>query len=367
MDLDRYEQERKKANLSNYMDSKSRVEPVLLEDIKKRNVISTLEKYLLVWPPCDVRCEMSYQVGHDFRSTDSAFMEDLSDGIILQVMDRDPIHCGIVLGVYLQSNLAEFERYNQVVDKHNQAWINQGCPEDTFNPITGDMAEIKDQLVSYAETKNPRIKRPRRIKNNGPLEKAKPDVKRNLYAQIEFRLSFSSKNEFVLSFVAKDYNSQIIYYNILVNKDLAYLTRRAIQELFGNPFVYGNSGALLDGIAFLIQGKKLPICAKESKRPDWLEGSFKTRNQGLNVARIESIWYKLLGCIFGILVPVLLFWDGVLVTSYQSLVSFDKTMQGDRSWFIRVISSCILIVISFLIAKRFFRKSNVFKLQSNIL
>ena len=293
-------------------------------------------------------------------------MDDLADGMILQVMGRDPLHNAIVLGVYLQSNLAEFERYNLVVEKHNDTWIKQGCPEDVFNPLTGDISEVKDKLVSFAETESPYAKRPKRIKNHGPLEKAKPNAKRNLYATIEFRLEVTSIL-FTLSFVAKDYNSRVIYYNTLSHKDVAYLTRRAIQELFGNPFVYGNSGALLDGIAFLIQGKKLPICAKESKMPPWLNGSFKSKNPGLTVARIGSVWYNVLGCLFGILVPILIFWNGVLVTSYQSLKGFADTMQGDHSWFAKVIGSCGLTIVSFLVAKYCFRKANVSKLQSKLL
>ena len=367
MDFEHYQREQEKADVSNYHDSLARTKPVLFKDIKKLTPVSILEKYLLIWPPCDVRCEMSYLANHDFQSTDSPFMQDLADGIILQVMGRDPIHCGIILGVYLQSNLAEFERYNQVVEKHNDIWVKQGSPEDVFNPLTGDISEVKDKLVSYAETDSPYLKRPKRIKNNGPLEKAKPDAKRNLYAQIEFRLDPQMDKSFILSFVAKDYNSQIIYYNTLSHKDIAYLTRRAIQELFGNPLVYGNKGPLLDGIAYLIQGKKLEICAKECTKPVWLTGSFKSRNQALTVSRVESVWYNILGYLFGILIPVLIFWNGVMVASYRSYISFSNTMHGDHTWFGKVIGSCVLIVISFLIAKRFFRKANVSKLQSNLL
>jgi hypothetical protein len=368
MDFGRYEREQEAADVSNYQDSLARTKPVTFDKVKKLNPVSILEKYLLLWPPCDVRCEMSYQATHEFDFTDSAFMDDLADGMILQVMGRDPMHNAIILGVYLQSNLAEFERYNLVVEKHNDTWIKQGCPEDVFNPLTGDISEIKEKLVSYADTESPYFKRPKRIKNNGPLERAKPNAKRNLYSQIEFRLDPKTDKSFTLSFVAKDYNGQIIYYNVLTHKDIAYLTRRAIQELFGNPFVYGNKGPLLDGISLLIQGKKLEICDKEhNKRPDWMVGPYKVNNPRLTVARIGSVWYNILGCLFGILIPIVIFWNGVLVASYRSYMGFVDTMHGDHSWFVKVIGSCVLIIVSFLIAKYCFRKSNVSKLQSNLL
>ena len=362
-----YEREQEEADILNYKDSVARLNPAPLAKVKKLTPVSILEKYLLKWPPCDVRCEMSYQANHDFTFTDSQFMDDLADGMILQVMGRDPLNCGIIMGVYLQSNLAEFERYNLVVEKHNDTWVKQGCPEDVFNPLTGDITEVKDKLVSFAETDSPYFKRPKRIKNHGPLEKAKPDIKRNLYAMIEFRLDVSTEEVFTLSFVAKDYNNQIIYYNVLSNKDIAYLTRRAIQELFGNPFIYGNKGPLLDGISLLIQGKKLEICAKESKQPTWLNGSFKSKNPGLTVAKAKGVYFTILGYLFGILVPILIFWNGVIVCSYRSLKGFSETMQGDHSWFVKVIGSCGLIIVSFLIAKYCFRMSNVSKFQSNLL
>ena len=366
MDMERYEREQEEADVLNYKNSVTRIKPVLHDDVKKMNPVSILEKYLLIWPPCDVRCEMSYLANHDFNFTDSAFMDDIADGMLLKVIDRNPKNNSITLGVYLQSNLAEFERYNLVVEQHNDDWVRQGCPDDVFNPLTGDISEITEQLVSYAEADSPYVKRPKKIKSKGPLTKARPSIKRSLYAQIEFRLLYH-KERFNLSFVAKDYNKQVIYYNSIWNKDIAYLTRRAIQELFGNPFVYGNSGALLDGIAFLIQGKKLPICAKESDKPFWFDGSLKLSNPRLTVARIGSVWYNILGCIFGLIVPVVIFWNGVLVASYKSYVGFLHTMHGDHTWFIKVIVSCVLIVVSFLIAKFFFRISNVQRLQSNLL
>lgn len=366
MDMERYEREQEQADAINYKDSVSRTKPVLFNQVSKMSSVSILEKYLLKWPPCDVRCEMSYLADHDFEFTDSQFMDDITDGMILKVIKRDPQNNGITLGVYLQSNLAEFERYNLVVDQHNEDWEKQGCPEDVFNPITGDIAPITEQLVSYADSDTPYMKRPSKLRTKGPLTDARPGIKRSLYAQIEFRLVTVDK-AFRLSFVAKDYNGQIICYNHLVNKDIAYLTRRVIQELFGNPFIYGNKGALLDGIAYLIQGKKLQICAKEGVKPDWMAGSLKTKNPRLAVSHISALWYKILGWIFGGVLPVVIFWQGVLVASYKALRGFEATLHGDPDWFLTVIGSCGLIVVSFLIAKYCFRMSNVYKLNSNLL
>jgi hypothetical protein len=373
MDMQKYAREQEKANVSNYVDSMERTKPVLYKDVKKMNPVSILEKYLLLWPPCDVRCEQSYQATHDFNFTDSQFMDDIADGMELKVIGRDPINNAIVLGIYLQSNLAEFERYNQVVEEHNDEWTEQGCPVDTFNPITGDINEIKEQLISYADTDSRYIKRPGKIQSDGPLTKARPNAKRSLYAQLEVRLrciqrgSTDKSTIFETTFVAKDYDGRIVYYNGFESKDIAYSTRRVIQEVFGNPFVYGKSGALLDGIAYLIQGKKLQICVKESVKPLWMTGTLKNSNPKLSASHQVTLLYKVLGSVFGIVLPPVLFWNGVVMASYNALKAFNETLHGNTNWFPTVIGTCVLIVLSFLIAKYFFRMSNVTKLNSNLL
>ena len=55
MNFEYYEREQEAADVSNYQDSLARTKPVTLAKVKNLNPVSILEKYLLIWPPCDVR------------------------------------------------------------------------------------------------------------------------------------------------------------------------------------------------------------------------------------------------------------------------------------------------------------------------
>lgn len=352
-------------------DSIDRTVSVSTKNVKRMNPVSILEKYLLRWSPRDVRFEDTYLEDHEFESTDSLFMEDLADGMVLKVIERLPKENSITIGVFFQSNLAEFERYNAVVDQHNEAWIEQGCPEDVFDPRTGDINPIRDTLVKEAVTNSPYHRAPGYDPSSGPLTKARPKIKRDLYVKIKVRLDIMG-SIFKIGFVAWDQKDRIIYYNELQHKDLSYLTRRVIHELFGNPFVYANSGALLDGIAHLIQGKKLSLCNEFNKTPDW-EGlgdySVKTSNPEVANNRISEWLFRIAGLFFGYLAPFYILWNFIIVKSCHSLVtaSNDKHARGDPDWWGYIIMSCVMLLVSFLIAKFCYRQANVLKLTSKIL
>lgn len=354
-----------------FEDSIIRTESVSAKDVRRMTPVSILEKYLLKWPPRDVRFEDTYLRDHEFEFTDSLFMIDLADGMVLKVIERLPAENSITIGVFLQSNLAEFERYNAVVEQHNDAWVEQGSPEDVFDPRTGDINPIRDTLVKEAVADSPYRRIPEYDPSDGPLTKARPKTQRDLYAKIKVRLDIVF-NIFKMGFVAWDSKDQIIYYNELQHKDIGYLTRRAIQELFGNPFVYGNCGALLDGIAYLIQGKKLPLCYKYNEIPDWpgiKDEPVKDRNPEVTTNRISEILFRISGAFFGYIAPIFIFWNFIIVKSYHSLItaSKDKLIRGDPDWWPAVIGACVVTIISFLIAKFCYRQANVLKFTSKIL
>lgn len=370
MNTNRYVQELNACKKKDHISSMNRNEPTPHKRAKRDNPVTILEKHLLGWPPRDVRFDESYLRNHNFESTDSEFMIDVADGMVLKVIERIPKENSIVIGMYLQSNLAEFERYNLVVDKHNYDWTEQGSPEDVFDPITGDISEIKDTIVREAEADSPYRSSPDYEISSGPLTKARPKTNRDLYAKIKFRLD-TLKGKFKIGFVAKDSKDKVLYYNTLINKDIAYLSRRAIQELFGNPFIYGTSGALLDGIALLIQGRKLPLCHKNNEIPDWpemKEAVCKDFNHALTLSNLKQLSYNVLGIAFGYIIPIYIFCVWIIAKTYRALIATNTPGSRDAdNWMIIVVLSCVAIVISFLIAKYCYRKTNVEKLTSKLL
>jgi len=370
MNTKRYIRELHECDKKDYVASMERNSSVLHKQVKRKNPATILEKHLLAWPPRDVRLDETYLEDHEFEDTDSEFMIDVADGMTLEVIERIPLQNSIVIGVFLQSNLAEFERYNLVVDKHNYDWVEQGSPEDVFNPITGDLSELKDTIVREAEADSPYRSSPEYQISDGPLAKARPNTKRELYARIKFRLDVED-GTFKMGFVARDAKDKVIFYNTLKHNDVSYLSRRAIQELFGNPFVYGHTGALLDGIAYLLQGKKLPLCHKNNEIPDWPEmkdAVCKDSNPALTLSSVNQIFYRVFGIIFGYIIPIYLLWTWIIVKTYRALLATNTRGSHDAdNWMITVILSCVFIIISFLIAKHCYRKMNVEKLTSKLL
>lgn len=375
MNKRRYIQELNEAVKKDRYASLDRNEHVKSKDVTRMNPLTILEKHILKWPPRDVRFDEVYLSDHDFEFTDSQFMIDIADGMVVKVIERLPIENSVVFGVYLQSNLAEFERYNLVVEKHNQAWSDQGCPEDVFDPRTGDIARIRDTLVREAEADSPYRTSPEYDPSDGPLTQARPGTKRDLYIKLKFRLDVEGK-VFRMGFVARDSKNKVVFYDYLEDDDIAYLARRSIQELFGNPFIYGNTGALLDGIGYLIQGKKLPICHKHNTIPDWPEmktAVCKDTNPALVLSHVTRVSYRVLGITFGYIIPLIILWDGILAKTYHALTTYgDKKYspygnEGDPTWIPTVLISCVLLIISFLIAKYFYRKTNVERLTSKLL
>lgn len=354
-----------------FEDSFERTLSVSVKDVRRSNPVSIMEKYLLNWPPRDVRFEDTYLDEHEFEFTDSVYMVDLADGMTLKVIERLPKENSITIGVYLQSNLAEFERYNAVVEEHNEAWVEQGSPEELFDPRTGDIIPIRDTLVKEAVADSPYRRTSEYEPSDGPLTKARPKTKRDLYAKIKVRLDIED-DMFIIGFVAWDSKDLIIYYNVLENENLSYLTRRVIHELFGNPFVYGNSGALLDGIAHLIQGKKLKLCGEHNTIPDWPgldEYSVKDSNPEVASNKVTEVLFRIAAVFFGYLAPVYIFWTYVIAKSWHSLktATKDGLIQGDPDWLITVIGACVALMVSFLLAKYCNRQANVLALTSKII
>jgi hypothetical protein len=111
---------------------------------------------------------------------------------------------------------------------------------------------------------------------------------------------------YTLGYVAYDSANRVIYYNEVTHRDLAYLVRRSVQELWGNPLERGKRGAFLEGIPLLIQGRKLAICKKDNTKPSILDNSatIKDSNPELLVATVQEKGFKVADILTRHWVPV---------------------------------------------------------------
>jgi len=303
-DFDKYIINKHNKNIEDLVTSNKRLFPVSVSSIKGKSIITVLEDSILQWPPRDLRLEPSYIEMHDTtEDTSDSMLKDIAESIDFKIERRNIIDNSIIIAVRFQHNISEFERYDKVVSTHNEEWLKAGEPEDIFDPKTGDIMPIEDKFVvpSRYEGINPFGD------SNGKLSKAKPTYRKKKYLELTYRLDIK-KSIFILGYVAKDLNNNILFYNEIEGDNLTYLVRRSIQELFGNPCVHSNVGPFYEGITMLINGKKNKGYYVSQKKPYWLEGTLKDVAVKLAVMSAESSTYKLLGnlirsvgLIFGIL------------------------------------------------------------------
>jgi hypothetical protein len=254
--------------------AKERLIPVTYKDVANKSAVSILEEYVMLWAPQDLRLDPSYQAEHEVIVTDDLFTQDIIKGMQLKIEERIPTQNMIKVAVLFQHNMSEFERYNDVCDSHNKKWVAQGCREDVFDPSTGDILDVEDKYVNHAGDDSPCLFG----ESTGPLASARPSAKRRKLLTITYKLDIDPENRslFNLEFIAEDYRGRIVYYNCLKNKNLAYLTRRATQELYGNPEVYGDTGPFYEGISMLVTGKKLRKCYDKNEKPGWAHETIKS-------------------------------------------------------------------------------------------
>lgn len=336
-----------KALVTDQQKSIERNKPVLLSKTRFESPMTALEEHIIKWAPRDVRLDEQYLNNHTFHMTAEEEMTNIYLGMILKVERKDPINNGITIGVYAQSNLAEFERYNEEVKAHNEEWKNNGSPTDVFDPITGDIHEIQDTYVNQAIPESPYRADPGiPARSHGTLAKRAPEIKRAKIIEVEYRLE-TIAGGFQLSYVAKDRKKQVVYYNVVEHKDLAYLSRRATQEIYGNHLVTGTSGPLLDGISYLIQGKKLSICNERNIKPEWMEGKTKSFNAELEASQTAVFFIRVATAVLAYAIPIYIFVMWVLVHTWVAMEN-----QNGEGFEVKILGALLVISTSLFIANK---------------
>jgi hypothetical protein len=239
---------------------------VSVQSLAGKLLITELEKLVKMWPTHDIRY-MGY------GTCDIDLMKDMIKSASLRVTRKD-VTLGILeVTVEMLKNLDEIERYNSAISKHNQEWVAQGSPTEIFDPVHGDVHKVKDQYVDPVMMQSNHYALPKSAYSEvstGKLADARPNLIRKSHIRVKYQVCYVSDKQFVLSYAAYDYNDKILYYNEVVHHDLAYLVRRSVQEMWGNPLAQNEFGELLSGVSMLVNGKKLSICKKDNKIPEFL-------------------------------------------------------------------------------------------------
>ena len=262
---------------------KLREKSVSVKSILDKQPLTVLEKLILMWPPHDIRFD-------GYGTFEDELMVDMIKGAEHRVIRKD-IHQGILeVTVELVKNLDEIERYNAAAKKHNKEWIKMGCPTNIFDPVHGDSYAVKDQYVDPVMMESKHYNLPGSAYSNvssGVLSNLRPNIRRKSHIRVKYQMSISNDNQFILGYAAYDYEDRIIYYNSVKHSDLAYLVRRSVQEIWGNPLQKNDRGPLLEGVRMLINGKKISICKKDNQFPEFLAVENTKIKSSKNILKLE--------------------------------------------------------------------------------
>lgn len=352
-----------KAMSENREASEKRSTPLFLRELSGENPYYTFQDMVLNWAPRDVRLEPTYTDTHFVRQMDSEFMRDVFRGISTRIIDKAPAQNRFTVGIFFQSNMAEFEKYNSIVEQHNELWEKAGKPHDTFDPVTGDIEELKDTHVQKAIAESPFTAELKMLRLKGPLGKAAPKIERTLVLTVEFSIDVID-NTFVVSYIARNTRHEILYFNVIQERDLAYLARRVTQELFGNHMLKGNEGPFLEGISHLIQGKKVSACNKHV-RPSFL--SLNERYKSFDEDKLfGSAAYHILAFstkLFQIVIPLFLAGFVIYRMFLELVMDYESQTGSYKRWVMTLIICFILTWISGKLSQYLAEKRDSYKHQ----
>lgn len=239
------------------------------------SLLGNLLQLVLAYPPRDIRFTPEWAERFPVEDCSDLFMQDIAYGMELRVIRKDVTEGVLEVAAYLPTNLDEIDRYNTVVDEHNAQWQAKGSKKELFEPRHGSVARVRDQYVNPVvlnSTTRPWSPEYESGASDGPLAKARPAIARKIAVTVVYRITKSSQST-RLEYYAKDYRNKVLYYNDLKSKFLDRLVLQSVQELWGHPYINDGGGELLEGVALLIQGRKLKICEEDNSVPPLLQES----------------------------------------------------------------------------------------------
>lgn len=317
-----------------------------INEITRKHPITILKEMVMKWPPYDMRL---HENTHTVESNENPTMKRLMDYHTVKILKKISKENSIIVGIFIPGNLAELERYEEIVKQENSEWQENNCPTDVFNPQTGDV---------YSVSPIPAL--------DAPLPQ------RRLFVRLRMSLE-KKKDNYILSFAAWDNKNRLLYHNIIEHKNPYYLIRRSMQEMFGNHTIKGNSGRFLDGITFLTHGKKVKFC-DPNKKPVWLtELNYKTKKDLEGIySKIDG--YEILQGITKYLIPLGgafygILWNLIYLFSYlaQPDITEDHVPRILIITALNITISTIIVWISIKISKKITKKLKKLYVQLRVL
>lgn len=337
---------------------------ISVQSISDKQPLTVLEGLIKMWPTHDIRYK-------GYGTCDDTLMVDMIKGAEVRTTRKDMTKGILELTVEMVKNLDEIERYNAAIAKHNREWKKQGSPKKVFDPVHGDSFEVKDQFIDPVMMQSKHYDLPDSAYSGvstGRLAKVRPDISRKSHIRVKYQMSIIEDNKFVLGYAAYDYEDRIIYYNQFIHKDLAYLVRRSVQEIWGNPTAHWEFDRLLEGITMLLNGKKMKICKRDNKLPEFLAYE-DTKIKGTSM--IQSLEAEVnkqihLANVTGFNIPIF-FIIGFVVCALWSFINMGVEFDPEKSFQIYIpLLLCILFLVGTILCRIVSQDSdrNVSKLEA---
>jgi hypothetical protein len=330
-----------------------REKPVHVRSLSDKQPMTVLEDLIKMWPTHDIRYK-------GWNSSDDELMTDMVQGTDIRVVRKD-ISAGILdISVEMVRNLDEIERYNAATASHNKKWRAMGSPTEVFDPVHGDSHKVRDQYVDPVMMQSRHYDLPesayRRV-STGKLAQARPEIVRKSHIKLRYQLQITDAL-FTLGYAAYDYEGRIIYYNQVRHNDLAYLVRRSVQEIWGNPACSRDFGELFEGVAMLLNGRKLGICKRDNKLPEFLAYEVSQVKSTEELDRRESSrdGYVFVGNLFGFYMPIVII-VGFVVLFFVGFLGMTKP-EADSTALMLCIVLMVVTVICRIIAQGAERKAS---------
>jgi hypothetical protein len=321
---------------------------------------------LAMWPPEDVRLDMKYRETHSVTDTSELWVKDVVRAVRLREERRLPGAGVVEIAVDFPSNMAEYERYNSVVESHNTKWVDAGSPSDKIDPWSGDISDVE----GYVDFARPSDDIPHCGDGGGPLDSCRPSPVRSQHMSVEYRAS-EHGDLWTLGFVARDQRGRALCWNEESGRDLAALVRRSVQMLYGNPLVFGDEGPLSDGLPMLVQGRKTSMCSRRNTRPSWMDCDVKSGPSPEYIeAKLEEIAGKTGHTLLGFWVPIASV-IGMFVWAAHCINQTWGTPQGPHAgmwWFVGgELALCAVLWLSSAIATHAQRSAEGARMRSAYL
>lgn len=268
------------------------------EDIinSNKHPLNVFEELLYLYPPCDLRTDLSWifvftrNSSYSDSKKDLLLLEDIVKSSEYVTTKKDLNNNILELSVNFINNLDEIERYNTAVEKHNRNWIKEGRPFKKFDPVHGEEYDIEDKYVKPVILEEDFLDLSDDITPDisyGPLSNSRPKINRKALVKIVYKLTILN-NLFKLEYVVYNPSNDILYYNSITHKDLSHLVKRSIQEIWGYPEEKTKYREEFYGISYLLSGRKLSICKRDNVKPSLLENKICFEKDPSEFYKLES-------------------------------------------------------------------------------